>query len=265
MSHVTHMNESCHMYEWVMSHIWMNHVHTQEWVMIHVRMGHGLHMDESCYSYEWAVVLTWMRRITNMNESCHTYEWSMSHVWMVHVTRMNDPRHTYQSVMSHMCECVLAYTSECVLSHTEMSHIVHKIASCHTHKWVMVHIYMSHGTHINEPCRLDSFTSVPWLTYMRTMPLRMCDMTHSCVWYDSFVCVTWLMQICAMTNSHMWDMTHPYVWIRLSIHAHEGVTPEAQQHWHAADYVKWASLALWRTWPPLEHLLARSWEGKKAC
>jgi len=26
MSHVTHMNESCHTYEWVMSHIWMSHV-----------------------------------------------------------------------------------------------------------------------------------------------------------------------------------------------------------------------------------------------
>ena len=24
--HVTHMNESCHTYEWVMSHIWMSHV-----------------------------------------------------------------------------------------------------------------------------------------------------------------------------------------------------------------------------------------------
>ena len=40
MSHVTHMNESCHTYEWLMSHIWMSHVahmnesgHTCEWVM----------------------------------------------------------------------------------------------------------------------------------------------------------------------------------------------------------------------------------------
>ena len=40
--YVTNMNESCHTYEWVMSHIWMSHV-------------------------------------TNMRESCHTYEWVMSH------------------------------------------------------------------------------------------------------------------------------------------------------------------------------------------
>jgi len=35
MSHVTHMNESCHTYEWVMSHIWMSHV---------------THMNESCHT-----------------------------------------------------------------------------------------------------------------------------------------------------------------------------------------------------------------------
>jgi len=32
----------------------------------------------------------------------------------------------------------------------------------------------------------------------------MCDMTHSYVWHDSFICVTWLI--------HMCDMTHSYVW-----------------------------------------------------
>ena len=37
MRHVTHMNESCHKYEWVMSHIWMSHV---------------THMNESCHTYE---------------------------------------------------------------------------------------------------------------------------------------------------------------------------------------------------------------------
>jgi len=30
------------------------------------------------------------------------------------------------------------------------------------------------------------------------------DMTHSYVWHDSFICVTWLI--------HMCDMTHSYVW-----------------------------------------------------
>jgi len=38
MSHVSYMNESCLMYGWVMSHMWMSHVsyiHSNEWVMSH--------------------------------------------------------------------------------------------------------------------------------------------------------------------------------------------------------------------------------------
>jgi len=119
----------------------------------------------------------------------------------------------------------------------------------------MTHSYVWH----------DSFVCVTWRTLM-------CDMTHLCVWHDALLCVTWLicvcdmtLHMCAMTNSHTWDMTHSYVHICASRHAHEGVTPEAQQHWHAADYAKWESLALWRTWPSLEHLLTRSWKEKKAC
>jgi len=33
---------------------------------------------------------------------------------------------------------------------------------------------------------------------------RTCDMSHSCVWHDAFMCVTWLI--------HVFDMTHSYVW-----------------------------------------------------
>jgi len=37
----------------------------------------------------------------------------------------------------------------------------------------------------------------------------MCDMTHSYVWHDSFICVTWLNHMC---DIHMCDTTHSYVW-----------------------------------------------------
>ena len=55
MSHVTHMNESCHTYEWVMSHIWMIH---ESW---HIPHGHVTSMSPSdqnllspqnCYVHE---------------------------------------------------------------------------------------------------------------------------------------------------------------------------------------------------------------------
>jgi len=36
-------------------------------------------------------------------------------------------------------------------------------------------------------------------------------MTHSYVWHDSFICVTWLI-ICARRRVHMCHITHSYVW-----------------------------------------------------
>jgi len=59
MSHVTHTNESCHTYEWVMSHIWMSHV---------TRM-----MNESCHTRGCAV---WFP------QSIHTEYTSVCRVWM---------------------------------------------------------------------------------------------------------------------------------------------------------------------------------------
>jgi len=77
MSHVTHMNESCHTYEGVMSHMWMSHVtHTG------IEAPHRLilYKDESTHesTYEWVIL------------SYHTYEWVISHIWMSHITHMNE-------------------------------------------------------------------------------------------------------------------------------------------------------------------------------
>jgi len=47
----------------------------------------------------------------------------------------------------------------------------------------MTHSYVWH----------DSFICVTWL-------IHTCDMTHSCVWHDSFICVTRLSHICDMTH-----------------------------------------------------------------
>jgi len=96
MSHVTHMNESCHTYEWDMSHIWISHV--TKW------MSHVTHMNESCHTYEWVMSHVWISHITHMKESCHINEWDMSHIWMGHVTHVNESCHSYEWVMSHTYE-----------------------------------------------------------------------------------------------------------------------------------------------------------------
>ena len=56
----------------------------------------------------------------------------------------------------------------------------------------------------------DSFIRVTWLILCVTWLTHMSDMTHSCVWHDSlirvnsFMCVTWLIHMCDMTHSSVW-------------------------------------------------------------
>jgi len=56
-----------------------------------------------------------------------------------------------------------------------------------------------------------SSVSFPWVTlphlprhYQFTRLVHMCDMTHSCVWHDSCICVTWRIHVCDMTHSCVW-------------------------------------------------------------
>ena len=49
------------------------------------------------------------------------------------------------------------------------------------------------------------FACTKWLIRMCVTGLmHVCDMTHSCVWHDSFIWVTWLIHMCAMTHSCVW-------------------------------------------------------------
>ena len=66
-------------------------------VMSHIRMSHVTHMNESCHTYEGSISHVWMSHVKHMNESFHTYEWVMSHIsthmmchiWTGHVTHIN--------------------------------------------------------------------------------------------------------------------------------------------------------------------------------
>jgi len=80
---------------------------------------------------------------------------------------------------------------------------------------------------VQHPCVWhDSFICVTWR-------IRMCDMTDSHVWHDSSIYVTWLIHMCDMTHSHEWrgsficvtwsihiyDTTHDsFMWVTWRIH-----------------------------------------------
>jgi len=171
-SHVTHINESCHIYEWVMWHICMcdmwhtwhtDHVTSQQRPLrgstrfmndsYHISSSHVTHMNESCHTYEWVMSHIWMIHVTNMNESCHKYEWVVLHTDGV----------CTQQQLSRSCR-----TYEWVMSHIWMSHVTHVSESCFTYEWVMSHKWMGHVTHMDESCHTH-ITSVhrssnTWLT-----------------------------------------------------------------------------------------------------
>jgi len=154
MIHTTHMKNSCHTYEWVMSHARMGHVthmrescHTRVCVMSHRTHTHTspsptLHKDWC----EWVVSNIWMSHATHANKSCDTCKSRMSHVWMSHATHTNEWCHT----------------NEWVTSHTWMRYVTHTNDSYLTYEWVLSHVWMSHITRINESCHTHTHTQVSY-------------------------------------------------------------------------------------------------------
>jgi len=107
----THVNESCHTYEWVTGHMCTS-CHTFEYFMSYIWTSHGTCARVKAPWFEivmrrWVMSHTWMSHVTHINASCHThnescltYEWVMSHTFK-HVTHMNESCHTHEWVMSH--------------------------------------------------------------------------------------------------------------------------------------------------------------------
>ena len=83
MSHVTHMNGSCHTYEWVMSHIWMGHV---------------THMHESCHTYSWHTCNTLQHTATRCNTLQHIPD---THA--IHCNTLQRAATHCNTFLTHMC------------------------------------------------------------------------------------------------------------------------------------------------------------------
>ena len=141
MRRVIYMDESCHMCEWDLSHVWMQ-----------------------CVTYEWVLSHVWMQCVTRVHESCHTYEWVMSHMWMRHVANNWNMLHSFMSHVTHMEKS--CHTCGCVMSHWWLGH-------CHTYSWIMAQtrkvsigyaydwfmsdLWLSHVTLMNESCHTDEW------------------------------------------------------------------------------------------------------------
>jgi len=186
--------ESCHIFDWVMSHIWMSHVirvnhscHTYECVMVHVSMSHVTTSWHYMAMNEWVISHIWIRHVTHLNESCNTYELIMSHIWMRRIiTRCRCPGAGFPCPCPRWFLGFPNFSMDLALEGRKISEIP-KIPlkkdkesppldicnmlgrdgiwpwmneSCHTYGWVMSHIWTRHVTHMDETC----------LTYEWVMP-----------------------------------------------------------------------------------------------
>jgi len=177
MSHVTDMNESCH-----------------------ICMSHVTRMSESCHM--------WMSYITHVSESCHTYMWCSHHnpTWLLLIWTS----HTYESVPWDISMRHLSYMSHftCLIqmseSHISNSRMKHMNEASFTYQRVMHHTSlcpvqcmcdMTHSYAWNDDAQLNLFTPV-------TPLIRMCHMTHSYV-HASFKCAARLIQTWVASQWHV--------------------------------------------------------------
>jgi len=98
VSRVTHVNESCHTYEWAMSNA-----------------------NGSCHTHEWV----WRSRYV------------ISHMRMSHVAYTIESCHVHECVMPHIYSVTRRPTCWCAMSRIRTSHVSYVDASCHTNECVM--------------------------------------------------------------------------------------------------------------------------------
>ena len=74
----------------------------------------GTHIDESCHEYDWGMSYVWESHLTRRNESCHTCAWVMSHTWVtahkIESGKKSHVAHVNESWARVTCKWVTAHT-----------------------------------------------------------------------------------------------------------------------------------------------------------
>jgi len=180
MSRVTRMDESFHIYEWVMSHVWMSHVMILTWLLLTATAREYKHMSNGRYGEPVCCSALCVLRciVEHIHGACHgnTNICRMSHVTYVSrdMTRMSHVTYRMSHVtyvkhmsneschicrMSHVTYVSRVWRDPCHTNEWAMSHMSHIISNMY--EWVMSHIWMSHVTHMsNGPCLACSITLI---------------------------------------------------------------------------------------------------------
>jgi len=175
------MNESCHTYAWLTSQIWMRHV---------------THMHTSCCTYERVTSRKCISHITRMNETCRRYKWGMSCIWIVmsHIhtgIRTSSARagsNVEYARRETTCYCPFPAKVSRVVSHIWMSHVTHMHEPCHSYAWVMSHTWMGYVTHTDEVWHTYAFI-YEWIdvSLQFSQLTCYCHFPHKLFWFMSHI------------------------------------------------------------------------------
>jgi len=192
-----------------------------------------------------AMTHAYLWHVTNTNESCHTFanasfvcvRWlgdtcAMTHAYVWHdslicglrfpdshegririydMTRGHVCHDSYMSVTCLVDTCAMTHSlvtwlfDVCAMTQANGTPLRMRVSSPIRMRCAMTHAYLWHDPLTCVPWRIDSFVCVPWL-------IRMCAMTHSYVGHDSLICLPWLIRMCDMTRLHVChdSLTHSY-------------------------------------------------------
>jgi len=196
-SHVIHMNESCHTFEWVMSHFWMSRAFI-------------------CRTRVWAHTSC----VAHMNESWRTCESGTSHILKSGVNTRQQQVPAHKSY--HIHEWVMAHIS---LSHGTRMHVsmsrdntcqqqVPARKSYRIHAWVTSNIFMSHGTHRYESCHTYIWDIVfIWICTEELEFLDLVDCGVVAFYVESAIYEWFKLHICMSHVTHMNESCHTYEWV----------------------------------------------------
>jgi len=183
-----HMNESCHIYHWVIAYVWLAHPYV--WHLTDRSWGAWIQLKRSSTNPLIRIYIYPVEEI--INESVDSYIYISS--WRDHQRIAQD---WFIRVISPIHTCAMTHPKVCNDSSTNRSWLIY-MCDMTLYVWY------------------DPVIRVPWLIHMCAMThphvchdsqvlgcINMCDMTHSPVCHDSSISVPWLFHKCAMTHPHV--------------------------------------------------------------
>jgi len=193
-----------HIYDWVVSHIWMNHVINMNKSYSYVwRESFVLHTNEPFHIHEWVMARIWMRHVT-------------SHVWMSHVKGMDEsdffpPAGIQTRALHHQLWIVRSSRLRGTCLATRLRELTHFVIA---RGYIRKSTRASNRAHHTKHCQSghatnDGGTLGNWRAHSRFLPTHYCQKNMNL--HDTYVCIHMYLYICVFV--YMCKYIYMYIYI----------------------------------------------------